>query len=96
MGQTINVESPTIIGDVALFATDRGITGQDGQAFSRPSDPEAGFPGRLAEEVFAADKSVEHVFVASNQVAVRRSAGWEAEPVAAVTAAIEQFFVFYG
>lgn len=95
MGQTINVEPPTIIGDVALFATDRGITGQDGQGFGRSGDGDAGFPGRLAGEVFAADDAVEHVFVASNQVTVRRPAGWEAESVAAVTSAIERFFVFY-
>jgi hypothetical protein len=94
MGQTIKVDEPTIIGEVALFATDRGITGQAGEVFDRTSGDDS-FPGRLAAAVFAADDAVGHVFIASNQVTTRRDGGWEEAAVAAVTGAIEQFFVFY-
>jgi hypothetical protein len=90
----IKVEDPTVVGDVALFSTDRGITGQAGEAFGRTADDDS-FPGRLASAVFAADDAVRHVFVASNQVTTQRDGGWEEAAVSAVTAAIERFFVFY-
>lgn len=96
MGQRIELRSATVIGDVALFDTDRSITGQDGIGFESP-DAAAGdeFPYRLAAELFAGDDAVDHVYIASNQVSVRRRDAWDAEVVAALGGVITDFFVFY-
>lgn len=94
MGQKIKVEDPTIVGEVALFGTDRAITGQEGEAFRRNATSDT-FGGRLAARIFGADDSARHVFVASNQVTVGREGGWDPNAVAAVSGTIERFFVFY-
>ena len=95
MGQPMQVLSTTVIDEIALFATDRGVTGQDGASFTR-GDEGDGFPVRLAADVFAADEAVEHVFVASNQVVARRSGGWDDGRLEAIAAVITAFFVHYG
>ncbi len=96
MGQTIEVKS-TVLGDAALFDTDRSITGQDGQAFGSTgkaaADPTPA--GRLAARVFAGDPAIDHVFVLSNQVTVRRDGGWADEVTENTSAVIRDFFVFY-
>jgi hypothetical protein len=94
MGQPMQVFSTTVVDDIAMFATDRIVTGQDGASFS-PGDGGEEFPARLAAEVFAADDAVEHVFVASNQVVARRRGGWDAGRTAAVAEVITGFFVHY-
>ena len=96
MGQTIELKS-TVLGDTALFDTDRSISGQDGQGFDSAgkagADPTAA--GRLAARVFESDAEIDHVFVLSNQVTVRREGGWNDEAVDRAAAAIRDSFVFY-
>ncbi len=89
---------PTTVGDVTMFDTDRSITGQDGSGFERPEDlPEVAdaIPEDLAVRIFRADPAVDHVFVASNVVSVRRSGGWVPDQVDALARVIADFFVFY-
>jgi len=97
MGQKIELRSTTVLGDVALYDTDRSITGQDGRSYA--SGEEAGegddFPDRLAAEIFGADAAVTHVFVASNQVSVRRDGGFDGGAADAIGRVIGDFFVFY-
>jgi len=94
VGQVIAVDETTVAGEVAAFHTDRAITGQDGVSFdARPED--AGFAGDLAARIFDAGLDIDHVFVASNQVVVRRSAGWGDDALGTAQGIIEQFFVFY-
>ena len=94
MGQPMQVLSTTVVDEIAMFATDRGITGQDGASFGR-ADTGEGFPTRLAAEVFDADETVDHVFVGSNQVVARRPGGWDDAALDRVRSAIAGFFVFY-
>jgi hypothetical protein len=95
MGQPIQILSTTVVGDVAMFSTDRGITGQSGDSLARGDDRGDGFPATLAGEVFALDDSIDHVTVASNQVVARRSGGWDDALLGRVASAITGFFVFY-
>lgn len=97
MGQKIELRSTTVLGDVALYDTDRSVTGQDGTSYASPEEASEGddFPDRLAAEIFAADDAVSHVFIASNQVAVRRDGGWAGSTSDAVGDVIRDFFVFY-
>lgn len=97
MGQSIVIEGHTVAGDVVMFDTDRSITGQDGVSYRSIEDAEASdlFPGTLAERLFAEDAGVDHVFVASNQVVVRRRNGWSDEEVAAASQVISDLFRFY-
>lgn len=97
MGQPITVVSTTVEGDVAVFHTDRGITGQDGVAFASGDEAaESGsFPGDLSARLFASDDAVAHVFIASNQVVVGRKGGWDDGSLAAAAEIVTAFFVFY-
>jgi len=94
MGQPIEVQA-IVLGEVAVFDTDRSITGQDGHGFTRDSDP-GGFAGRLAARLFTIDESIVHVFAASSQVVARRSEGWDDASVSRASREIRELFVFYG
>ncbi|NNF62977.1 MAG: hypothetical protein HKN07_01850 [Acidimicrobiia bacterium] len=96
MGQIINVTTQ-VLDDVALFDADRSITGQDGSAYANEGEAELDttFPGRLAHRLFGVDSSIGHVFVASNQVVVRRSGGWPPAALKVASETISEFFVFY-
>ena len=96
MGQLIEVES-TQVGNIAVFDTDRSITGQDGTAYGALADAQAGedFPDQLAARLFTSDSAIDHVFVASNQVVVRRNGGWQPDVMGAAAKVIREFFVFY-
>lgn len=95
MGQLINVES-SVIDDVAVFDTDRSIAGQDGAAYGRSSDTDDGtFPGHLAARLLAVDESIDHVWVASNEVVVRRAGGWDDHNLGVAHDTIRDFFLFY-
>jgi len=96
VGQAIEVEA-TVIGEVAVFDTDRTISGQDGQQFATQSEAEVSptFPGRLALRMFETDGSVAHIFAASNAITVQRAGGWDQESLAATSLVIEDFFLFY-
>ena len=96
MGQAIEVEA-SAIGDIAVFDTDRTISGQDGQQFSNSSEANDSetFPGRLAHKLFEADGALGSVFAASNAITVQREGGWDASSLATTTSIIEDFFLFY-
>lgn len=96
MGQTIDVKS-VVLGEVALFDTDRTMTGQDGRGFgsigAAREDPS--IAARLAAVLFESEASIDHVFVLSNQITVRRTSDWNDEVAAHVSETIRDFFVFY-
>lgn len=96
MGQPIQVRA-TLMGDVALLDTDRSITGQDGSVYSSLDEAEESdrFPARLAARLFSSDDAIDHVFVASNQVVVRRNGGWDQTPLDAASAVVADFFLYY-
>jgi hypothetical protein len=96
MGQSITVESKQL-GDFCVFTTDRSITGQDGSVFSSAAaaESEDDFPAVLATRLFASDDGIEHIYVASNDVVVRRTPSWDTNQVAAASQVIEELFRFY-
>jgi hypothetical protein len=91
----MQVFSKTVVDTIAMFATDRGVTGQEGVSVIRDAEAADEFPTALAAEIFAADDDIDHVFVASNQVVVRRGGGWNDGLLDTVAAVITGFFVFY-
>ncbi len=96
MGQPIEVQAQ-IVGDIAIFDTDRSITGQDGVGFdsAETARTTAGLPARLAVQLLEGDAGLRHVFFLSNTVSARREGGWPEEAQSAAVHAIEQFFLFY-
>lgn len=97
MGQPITITGTTVQGAIAAFHCDRSITGQDGVGFSTVDDArrDGTFPGDLAVRLFEADDSVDHVYLASNQVVVRRQGDWDDDALRGAAAIVETFFVFY-
>lgn len=96
MGQRIEVR-PTVVGDAAIFDTDRSITGQDGTSYTSAEAAVADrrFPGKLANELFANDEMTQSVWIASNTVVVTREAGWPDAALEAATDTISTFFIYY-
>ena len=96
MGQRIEV-TPSVVDDILVLDTDRSITGQDGTEYPSRESAESDdrFPGQLASRLFQNDGFVEHVFVASNAVVVKRSAGWEEDTVENAARVVSDFFLFY-
>lgn len=95
MGQKIEVAS-TVVDDIAMFDTDRALTGQDGIGFSSSAELTLDeFPAMLADRLFTGVPGIDHVFVASNQVVVRRPHGWDDQVVATAEQIIANFFLFY-
>ncbi len=95
MGQKIQVGS-TVVDDIAMFDTDRGITGQDGVSYTSGEEiTSTDFPALLADRLFREVPGIDHVFVASNQVVVRRPHGWDEDVVATAAGVISSFFLFY-
>lgn len=95
MGQKIEVSS-AVVDDIAMFDTDRALTGQDGASFSSGSEiTEDDYPALLADKLFSDVPGIDHVFIASNQVVIRRPHGWDDRVVATAAAVIEHFFEFY-
>ncbi len=96
MGQTIEILNTTVLDEVLVVDTDRSLAGQDGEAFGGPPDEDAlSFPARLARRLFDADGGIDHVFVMSNAVSVRRRGGWDDDSVAATASLVAEFFRFY-
>ena len=95
MGQPMQVLNTTVVDAIAMFATDRGVTGQEGVSLARGDEAGEGFPSALAGEIFATDDRIEHAFVVSNQVVVRRTDGWDEAALGEVADVISGFFVFY-
>ncbi len=96
MGQLIECRT-VVIGEWAVLATDRSLTGQDGVGFDSLQEASAteGFAGLLAARLFSADPSVSRVFVASNQVMARRGGGWDESSLVNLTRLVRRLFVFY-
>jgi hypothetical protein len=84
-----------VLDDVALFNTDRALTGQDGSSFSSDDLDGSDFPTQLAQRLFTDVPAIDHVFVASNQVVVRRPHGWDDHVVDIASRVISDFFLFY-
>jgi ferredoxin--NADP+ reductase len=94
MGQRIEV-SVVPLGSVALFSTDRSITGQDGVGFQPDSAPGDGPPAELARRLFQADSSINHVYVLSNTVSVRRQEDWDEDSLDEAVGVISGLFIHY-
>ncbi len=96
MGQAIEVDT-AVVGDAAIFTTDRSITGQDGVSYdsAEAAGADERFPGMLAARLYQSDEGLGSVFVASNQVVAQRDAGWDETATAAAATIIEDFFLFY-
>jgi hypothetical protein len=97
VGQRIEVIKATVMDDVLMLDTDRSLTGQDGVAYPSVDAAHADetFPGRLASRLFDSDRSLEHVFVGSNGVVVRRDGGWDDARLGAAFRVVSEFFLFY-
>ena len=97
MGQTIQIRDADVVDDVLLVSTDRSFTGQDGESYG-PGDPigsDAIFPAQLAGRLFESDPSVDHVYVMSNVLSIRRKGGWDDSSVGAAREVVGSFFLFY-
>lgn len=96
MGQLVTVGARQL-DRVVVFSADRSITGQDGASFASAEDGAAlgGFSGELAARLFAADPAIDHVYVASSEVIIRRAADWNGEAIDIATKTIEDLFRFY-
>lgn len=96
MGQTIEVKT-VLLGEVAVFDTDRSVSGQDGEGFDSVTAAQDGATtaARLAAEVFGSEAAINHVYVLSNQVTVRRSGAWSNESAGKIAAVIRDYFIFY-
>lgn len=101
VGQTIQINKTTVIAEMLVIDTDRSIGGQEGQGFVREADEVGGsdneptFPAKLAVRLFGADPAIDHVFVMSNAVSVRRPSGWSNEATEVVTGVVGEFLRFY-
>lgn len=97
MGQTIEINRTTVVDKVLMIDTDRSLAGQDGESFGGVEAARRGstFPARLASKLFEGDTEIDHVFVMSNQVSVRRFAGWTDDAVEAVSSLVAAFFRIY-
>ncbi len=97
MGQTIEITKTAVVGTVLLFDTDRSLAGQDGCGFdgADAARDAAGFPAVLAVRLFEGDPGIDHVFVMSNTVTVRRPQGWDADAADRAAGIISDFFRFY-
>ena len=96
MGQSITVESTPVDG-FCVFTTDRSITGQDGARYdsAEAASADTGFPATLAARLFEVDESVDHVYVASNDVVVRRTETWDSTAVEQAATTISALFRHY-
>ena len=107
MGQTIQIWDANVVGDVLLVSTDRSFTGQDGETY-RPNAPisdaamagasndsAAIFPAQLAARLFESDGAIDHFYVMSNVLSIRRREGWDDASVASARDIVASFFLFY-
>lgn len=86
-----------MIDQVLVIDTDRSLAGQDGEAFSgrESARTQSTFPARLAVRLFESDQAIDHVFVMSNTVSVRRLPAWSDEDVKGAIQVVADFFRFY-
>jgi ferredoxin/flavodoxin---NADP+ reductase len=94
MGQLIQVEASPM-GTVAMFSTDRSLTGQDGVEITPGPLDAADPPHELARRLFDSDQLIDHVHVLSNTVSVRRRESWDDEAVGRAVEIIANLFIHY-
>lgn len=96
MGQPITVKAKQA-DDFCVFTIDRSLSGQDGVSYKSADEAEAdeGFPAVLAGRLFSSDEAIDHVYVASNDVVVRRATDWDRSSVDRATDTIADLFRFY-
>lgn len=96
MGQQVQVEH-VLLGDVAIFDTDRSLSGQEGETFSVAEEAAAAdtFPARLAADLFAARPEIRSVYVYSNTASVRGPGGWSEEQARQMEDVIRNCLVHY-
>lgn len=96
MGQLIEVDR-LLLGDVAVFDTDRSLSGQEGETYASAAAADASntFPGRVASALFAEFPSIVSVYVFSNTISVRTSDGWAEEQADVATGIIRNSLVHY-
>ncbi|MGQ0849343.1 MAG: hypothetical protein ACT4OP_09540 [Actinomycetota bacterium] len=97
MGQTIEILDSVHIGDMLMLGTDRSFSGQDGESFSPPIrvHDQNTFPAQLAARLFDAGLGLDHVYVMSNTISLRRPEGWDGASREAATETVARFFRFY-
>jgi hypothetical protein len=96
VGQPIQVLDRVVIGEVALFDTDRTLTGQDGETYTTGADSEASsFGAAIAARLLDSDDRLDEVYVLSNTLSLRRSEGWTEESLDNAAETIRTFFIFY-
>lgn len=96
MGQSIDV-TVAQVGNVAVFTTDRSVTGQDGVAFdsAEAAGASPGFPADLAGRIFGADDGIDHVYLASNLIMVRSAEAWTRPRLDEIAVVISSLFRHY-
>lgn len=96
MGQAITVEVKRA-DSFCVFTMDRSLSGQDGASFESAAEADggSGIPAELAGRLFASDESIDSVYVASNDVVVRRTTVWDQAAVDNASATIEGLLRFY-
>jgi hypothetical protein len=97
VGQSIEVMDRAVVGEIAIFGIDRGLTGMDGYGFDSAEEAGAGLgpPALLAERLFGAVDRVERVFVSANDVLVQRTDGWSDDALDAASSVIADLFRHY-
>lgn len=96
MGQLIEVDR-LLLGDVAVFDTDRSLSGQEGETYPGPGSAAASntFPARLASALFASVPSLVSVYVFSNTISARRSGDWTDEEAELAAGTIRNSLIHY-
>jgi hypothetical protein len=97
MGQRIEIDGVRLIDDAAIVATNRSLTGTDGEGYASLDEASAAstFPAKLASDLFEADDRLTRVFVHQNVVVMTREGGWPDDATSAASKVIEEFFLFY-
>lgn len=97
MGQKIEISSSVTLGDVAVFDTDRSLSGQDGERYRSVDEAANGstYPAGLAGRLFADVDGVTSVYVTSNLVTIERAGGWDEERLDRAASVIREFFAYY-
>jgi ferredoxin--NADP+ reductase len=94
MGQTIQVDAVQM-GDVALFRTDRSLTGQDAHVFPGPPANVTRPPAELARRLYKGIQQVDHIHILSNVVTVRLDTNWDEDLLDQAKGIISNLFIFY-
>ncbi len=97
MGQRIEIENSSVVGDSVIVTTNRSLTGTDGEGFSSAdqASDSGTFGAKLATDLFESDEGIGRVFVSSNVVVIRREDRWESDVVSGVSNVIQDFFLYY-